>query len=69
MDAILTGDASEEDYARAASAAVLIPMLGQQERLNGADLSFVQTAIDASRRAVRISARAMNRFSGRICIQ
>jgi hypothetical protein len=51
MDAILTGDASEEDYARAASAAVLIPMLGQQERLNGADLSFVQTAIDASRRA------------------
>jgi hypothetical protein len=51
MDAILCGDATEQDYARAASAAVLIPMLGQQDRLNGADLSFVQTAIDASRRA------------------
>ena len=48
MDAILTGDATKQDYARAASAAILIPMHGQQDRLHGADLSFVQTAIDAS---------------------
>eukprot|EP01043_Picozoa_sp_COSAG02_P053903 COSAG02_NODE_6021_length_3870_cov_4.904535_5_plen_535_part_00 len=53
MDAILDGDATEQDYARAASAAFLIPMLGQQDRLHGADLSFVQTAIDASRAAKR----------------
>ena len=53
MDAILTGDATEQDYARAASAAFLIPMHGQQDRLHGADLSFVQTAIDASRAAKR----------------
>eukprot|EP01043_Picozoa_sp_COSAG02_P011053 COSAG02_NODE_401_length_23083_cov_26.955839_7_plen_152_part_00 len=53
MDAILTGDATEQDYARAASAAFLIPMLGQQERLRGADLSFVQTAIESSRAAKR----------------
>ena len=53
MDAILTGDATEQDYARAASAAILIPMHGQQDRLRGADLSFVQTAIDASRAAKR----------------
>ena len=53
MDAILCGDATEQDFARAASAAFLIPMLGQQERLNGADLSFVQTAIESSRAAKR----------------
>ena len=52
-DAILTGDATEQDYARAASATILIPMHGQQDRLRGADLSFVQTAIDASRAAKR----------------
>ncbi len=53
MDAIVAGNAGEQDYARAASAAFLIPMHGQQDRLRGADLSLVQTAIDASRAAKR----------------
>ena len=53
MDAIVAGNAGEQDYARAASAAFLIPMHGQQDRLRGADLSFVQTAIESSRAAKR----------------
>ena len=43
MDAILTGDASEEDYARAASAAVLIPMLTFGNRACSTSHSHNQT--------------------------
>ena len=57
MDAILRGDATEQDYARAASAAFLIPMHGQQDAPARRG-SVVRTDRRPSTRRARLSARA-----------